>query len=40
MQWAGQISDTLLFWMRIGFWGILAPLCYVITYFRLKEIEA
>jgi hypothetical protein len=40
MQWAGNIGDTLLFWMRIGFWGFLAPLCYVITYFRLKEIEA
>jgi hypothetical protein len=40
MQWAGQIRDALLFWMRIGFWGVLAPLCYVITYFRLKEIEA
>ena len=40
MQWAGQIRDVLLFWLRIGFWGLLAPLCYVITYFRLKEIEA
>jgi len=40
MQWSGKIGDTLLFWMKIGFWGILAPLCYVITYFRLKEIEA
>jgi len=40
MQWAGNIRDTLLFWLKIGFWGILAPLCYVITYFRLREIEA
>jgi len=40
MQWAGQIRDALLFWIKIGFWGVLAPLCYVITYFRLREIEA
>jgi len=39
-QWADQVHDTLLLGIRIGFWGLLAPICYVITYFRLKEIEA
>ena len=36
---SGDIQHLLLFSAKIGFWGILAPLCYVITYFRLREIE-
>jgi hypothetical protein len=40
LKWIGKVGDTLLFWVKCGFWIVLAPLCYVITYFRLKEIEA
>ena len=39
MQWAGQVSDTLKLCLRIGFWFVLTPLCYVIAFFRLREIE-
>ncbi len=35
-----EIAGVLAIGFRVLFWFIIAPLCYVICYYRLKEFEA
>jgi hypothetical protein len=35
-----QIVTIAKWALYIGFWGLIAPLCWIIAYYRLKETEA
>jgi hypothetical protein len=39
-DWLTQLRDTLTHMLGTLFWVILAPFCWAISYFRLKEFEA
>jgi hypothetical protein len=39
-DWLLQVKDTLAQITGTLFWGILAPFCWVVSYFRLREFEA
>ncbi len=39
-DWLLQVKDTLVQIAGVLFWGILAPFCWVVSYFRLREFEA
>ncbi len=39
-DWLLQVKDTLVRMAGTLFWGILAPFCWVVSFFRLKELEA
>jgi len=39
-DWLVQVKDTLVQITATIFWGLLAPFCWAISFFRLKEFEA
>ncbi len=39
-DWLLELKDTLVLMAKALFWGILAPFCWVVSYFRLREFEA
>ena len=39
-DWLLQVKDTLVQMAGTLFWGVLAPFCWVLSYFRLREFEA
>lgn len=39
-DWLIEVKDTLVRMTGTLFWGILAPFCWAVSYFRLREFEA
>lgn len=39
-DWLVQVKDRLVQIVGTLFWGILAPFCWIVSYFRLREFEA
>jgi len=39
-EWVAEVKYSLSAVVHIAFWFVLAPLCWVISYYRLREFEA